>query len=384
MKYKLPIFIYILLIPFLGLSLTEKSKVSLLTIEPGTEFYTIFGHNAIRIIDKTLEIDKVYNFGTFDFETPFFYFKFLKGDLDYYLSIENYDSLIYNAKLEHRKVIEQLLTLNYSEKVNLFNNLESQYNSDRRSYKYDFFYDNCATRVRDAIIGVKTKPLEYDSLKYSHKTFRQLLQPFISNNYWVNFGVNISLGKEADKIVNSYDFMFLPNYLMEIFNESQVVQENRIIYNPKISNNYHINFTYLSPWIIVSILIFLSITSGYIGLPKLKKRIFYIYTLFVGFTGLLLLAIGIYSNNLAFHSNLNIYWTLPSLIIFLIQKRIVNNVLKVIYITFLALVLITWNQYHQEFSNTFIPWILTLIVILLLDLIRKEKKLLLINRLQTA
>jgi len=362
MKTKSLIILLLLFIPIAGFCLTENSKVSILTSEPGSELYTIFGHTAIRITDYSLNIDRVYNFGTFDFSSSFFYVKFLKGNLDYFLSIDDYDDFLRNAQMEQRKVYEQTLNLNFNERLKMFNSLERQYISADRYYKYDFFYDNCATKVRDAILNAKTEPIEYDTNSYCCQTFRQLLKPYISKNYWLDFAINISLGKKADRIARPNDFMFLPYYLMNTLQDAHVVDEKRLVIDVPVSNNTNFNFSYLSPWIIVSLLVVLSF------IDKFRKIIFYVFTSVVGLIGLFLLFVSLVSDNSAFSSNLNIYWTIPSLFVLFIRNRFINDAIKKIYITLLILMLLIWNKLPQDLSITFIPWILALIIILIIDL----------------
>ena len=209
--------------------LSENSRVSILTIDPGEELYTIFGHNALRIQDSEAGIDNVYNFGTFDFQTPFFYIKFLKGNLDYFLSIDNYESFLTFSSSERRRVHEQTLDLDYPDRQRIYARLNQVYRSRERFYRYDFFYDNCATRIRDAILSPAHIQLNYDTTAFCCKTFRQLLEPFISNRYLVNLGVNLALGREADKTAGSLDFMFLPIYVLQIFEAGSMVDRTEIL-----------------------------------------------------------------------------------------------------------------------------------------------------------
>ncbi len=94
-----------------GFELTEQSRISILTVDPGQELYTIFGHTAIRVTDETLKIDRIYNFGTFDSSSPFFYIEFLRGNLNYFLSISDYNTFFRNTIDEKRKIDEQILNL---------------------------------------------------------------------------------------------------------------------------------------------------------------------------------------------------------------------------------------------------------------------------------
>jgi hypothetical protein len=62
----------------------DNIEISILTCLPGQEVYSVFGHSAIRVVDKEKSIDEIYNFGMFDFDTPHFEYKYLKGKLKYY------------------------------------------------------------------------------------------------------------------------------------------------------------------------------------------------------------------------------------------------------------------------------------------------------------
>ena len=73
-------------------------RISLLTVSPGEELYSTFGHSALRITDSVSHSDIVYNYGTFNFDEPGFYMKFIRGKLTFYLSTDDYDSFAYSNK----------------------------------------------------------------------------------------------------------------------------------------------------------------------------------------------------------------------------------------------------------------------------------------------
>ncbi len=208
-----------------GYSLSDSSTVSVLTYEPGNELYTIFGHTAIRISDQPANLDRIYNFGTFDFSSPFFYIRFIRGNLDYFLSVYDFNTLMHQSCIEKRKIHEQVLDMSAKEKDQLYYKLEQCYHSSDRFYQYDFFYDNCATRVRDAVFTSMATEIQYDTSAFCCQTFRQLLNPYLTGNYWVNIGVNLALGKRADKTATSFDFMFIPDYIMGILGRTTRVGE---------------------------------------------------------------------------------------------------------------------------------------------------------------
>ena len=130
---------------FLSLSaqsqtLSETAKISLLTCNPGTDLYSVFGHSAIRVKDQEKGIDWVYNYGTFDFNVPNFYMKFARGYLNYKLSVYPMKYFIEEYKRENRSIYEQVLVLNQSEKDEIFSFLEYNRQPENMFYMYDFFF----------------------------------------------------------------------------------------------------------------------------------------------------------------------------------------------------------------------------------------------------
>src|SRR3982751_2050087 len=91
-------------------------RISLLTCAPGQELYSTFGHTAIRITDSVTRTDIVYNYGTFDFDDPNFYMKFVRGKLDYFLSADQFPDFMYEYEETQRSVAEQVLNLNCAQK----------------------------------------------------------------------------------------------------------------------------------------------------------------------------------------------------------------------------------------------------------------------------
>jgi hypothetical protein len=368
MKVACCIFILWLVIlnPVLGFELTEQSRISILTIDPGQELYTIFGHSAIRVTDENLKIDRIYNFGTFDSSSPFFYIEFLKGDIKYFLSITDYETFFRTTASEKRKIVEQILDLTYPEKLLLFNKLEKQYQSDARFYRYDFFYDNCATRVRDAIFDTYLTKINYDTTQFCCKTFRELLKPYIARNYWIDLGINLALGMGADKGARSKDFMFLPDYIRLILNQSTLVGSEQTLLEKQFSKIRIFNFTYLSPWVFLVVLLF--------AFFRIKYRNLILKAFLVTFSiaGLILLLVTSISVNKALSGNLNIWWTLPSLALLLVQNERINYVFEVIYCTFLVLLIFTGWLMIRGFSFTFLPWLITMSILLLADIRAKR------------
>ena len=156
------------------ITLSETAVISVLTMGPGNALNDSFGHSAFRILDPNQHIDMVYNYGVYDFDTPHFYLKFTKGQLLYQLDRTSFN-LFYRHYLEQNRWIkEQVLNLTTAEKQEVFNFLQNNYLPENRNYTYDFFFDNCATRIRDVLARVLKNKLVYNSqFETDTYTFRQ-------------------------------------------------------------------------------------------------------------------------------------------------------------------------------------------------------------------
>ncbi len=301
--------------------LSPLTNVSILTFLPGEEVYTLFGHSAIRIHDPVNDIDRVYNFGTFDFDTPFFYLKFIKGNLLYQLSVADYELERSQWPYEKRTVYEQKLNISLKDKQNIYDNLESTYYSNARYYKYNFFFDNCATRVRDIIEKSVEGKLKYDTTGFSEKTFRSLIYPYIKRNYWLDAGINIALGRNTDRKADLREYMFLPEFIKDIYARTYIIENSDTVKftSPPVvifpGDIVYTNKTRLEkyiPWSVVILLLLLTTYEIY------RKRIYRIpdavIFLIYGLTGLVLFFLTLYSDHTALHSNYNLIWSCPLLI----------------------------------------------------------------------
>ncbi len=224
---------YVLTMAFVGLTtigasdtaaqdiptLSESARVSLISVLPGDDVYSIFGHSAIRIADPVLGIDESYNFGTFDFgdspaEIANFVARFTYGDLKYQLSVQDTRRVVafYWEELG-RASIEQTLALTEGEKQTLFRRLRINAQPENRAYKYDFFFDNCATRLLDALEASVGPALSFEAAPPG-RSFRELLDPYLPGVPWTDFGMDLGLGLPADREATAREATFLPELLM--------------------------------------------------------------------------------------------------------------------------------------------------------------------------
>jgi hypothetical protein len=198
-------------------ALSDAAAVSLLTMLPGEEVYSAFGHSAFRVHDPALGLDRTYNFGTFDFAQPFFVVRFLRGQLDYLLDTAPYADELYKYDYLRRPVVEQHLALPPAAVRTLYAMLEENALPENRAYRYDFFYDNCSTRLLvalDRALAAAGEPALTLRAPYTPRPFRALLQPYLDGDPLLDLGTDLGLGLPADRSATAREATFLPVELM--------------------------------------------------------------------------------------------------------------------------------------------------------------------------
>lgn len=257
---------FILSIPdvFGRASTDESIKISILTCSPGDQVYSIYGHNAIRIINANQGTDLVYNYGTFDFNTPGFAIKFMRGKLPYMLSVVEFYDFLGEYQYFNRSVTEQELQLDSIQKQKIIEYLNVNMKPENRAYKYDFFDDNCATRLRD-IIDKNVDQFEWDESKASGKTFRQIIKEYQKKMPWTDFGIDLIIGSPADRKTTLSEESFIPDYLSTAIFYARYqddtktgLQYKKTEILPTLKIGAPNNFLW-SPWIVFLILLLVEI-----------------------------------------------------------------------------------------------------------------------------
>jgi len=223
MNKKIVLSLILMVNTFVLFSQSKSSDVtiSILTCAPGKEIYSIYGHNAIRIQDKSAQSDIVYNYGTFDFDTPGFMVKFMRGKLPYLLAEGDFNRFMREYQYFERAVTEQVLDLDSIQKHKIIDALSINMLPENRAYKYDFFMDNCATRLRD-ILQNNVNGITWDQSSASFKTFRQIIKEYQQPLPWTNFGIDLIIGAKADRKTTLMEETFIPDYLANALNEVMV------------------------------------------------------------------------------------------------------------------------------------------------------------------
>lgn len=350
-------------------TLTNRAKVVLFSCGPGPELYAGFGHSALWVSDDSLHIDRLYNYGTFDFDTPNFYGKFIRGKLDYMLSVTRASRFI--AEYDQRKIAVdgQELMLSPAEKQRIFEFLENNLLPENRFYKYDFFYDNCATRIRDVLVKVVDGKVDFNTPD-QQISFREMLFPYLTHTPWTKFGINLILGLTSDKKATPWDYMYLPDFLRDEFQQATIISkgtERKLVEEKKqyLSSGLDLSNRKMDdPVVVFSLILLVIISLTYIECKK-KKEFRFVDSFLFGISvlaGLFLLFMWVGTDHIATAKNMNVLWLLPAQLLFLVTRRMDSflgkklNTIALIYQTLVAFILLLWPQ-DSEISFTFISFV---------------------------
>ena len=345
-------------------TLSPAAKISLLTCGSGEELYSTFGHSAIRVCDTAQNFDIVFNYGTFDFSDPNFYSNFVRGKLNYMLSVQQFNHFISEYMLDERWVYEQTFNLTQEQKQALFNFLVQNSQPENRYYLYDFLFDNCSSRIRDVLLKVFPDqivfPDRYDGVLEQY-TFRDLLHSYLNDSPWTKLGIDILLGKRVDREATPGEYMFLPDYLLAAFGRATINQQ------PLVAESDYLLQTdqtttgkkpLIVPLIAFIILLVLTIAAYVMHIPF--KWIDFTIFFIVGLLGIFLLFMWFGTDHYVTKYNFNLLWAVPlhAIVAFFLLKKnrprwtlwyFAANTLLCI------LLLVLRNSLPQQLNNALVP-----------------------------
>jgi Domain of unknown function (DUF4105) len=345
---------------------SSRLRISLLTCTPGEELYSTFGHSAYRVVDSTSLTDIVYNYGTFNFDDEGFYLKFVRGKLLYYVSTERFEDFKYLYQVTNRGITEQVLNLSAAEKISMQRFLNENIKEENKYYLYDFFFDNCTTRLRDILKKEHDSAFTTKPVMPLGSTFRNAIHQYLdkNNKYWSKLGIDILLGAPCDGVMTAADMQFLPDNLMKSLDSSKnMVLSSQNLYPISDENSKGSFFT---PLVIFSLLLLIIVLLGF-----LKNK--FIRAFLQGFDGLLFFCTGALGIILIFmwfatdHSmtknNFNLLWAWPThaVMAFFVnsRKQWARNYFRFTLFGLIA-VLASWFFLPQQMNNALIPIVLLL------------------------
>ena len=205
----------------------ENTRISLVTGGQGDEIWELFGH-ASFLVESPKHPDIMFDYGIFSFDKDF-YKNFALGKL-YYSMMESHASpRISNLKMADRTIYKLELNLSALEKCNLLLFLEYNNKAENRTYLYDYYLDNCATRLRDSYSYVTGGNLrDWAENEMTGMTLRDYTIRYLSPVFIADWAINYLLGPAVDKEISLWDAMFLPDILRESIEEFQETESSRI------------------------------------------------------------------------------------------------------------------------------------------------------------
>jgi hypothetical protein len=368
----------ILLIAYLSFSISGNSQtlsgsaeISVLTLGPfQSELYSAFGHSAFRVSDPGQGIDEAYNYGVFDFDQPNFYLNFARGRNNYMLGVYPYDRFRDYYIFHNRYIHEQKLDLTPSQKQRLADYLLWNAQPENRSYRYDYFYDNCATKIRDVMVKVFGDSVAFDgSYVTTDYSIRDLTDIYLQHQPWGDLGIDICLGLPMDKKASPTEYMFLPDYIESGFDHASLsaqplVKEKVSVYE---SRDEEIPKSIVHPLTAFGILVAIGLLISVFDFKRKKISNWFDVLLFgsTGLVGILLFILWIATDHKAAANNFNLLWALPThlfAVVAFIKKGKWLKKYFLITAVISGLTLLLWQVLPQALNYFLIPLVLVLFI----------------------
>ncbi len=348
---------------------SSRLRISLLTCTPGDELYSIFGHSALRVIDSNSVTDIVYNYGTFNFDDEGFYLKFIRGKLLYYVSVADFRDFVYDYQVTNRGITEQLLSFSPSEKIQINHALIENLKEENKYYQYDFFFDNCTTRLRDLIVKSKHPTPLLPAVEPAGKRFREAIHDYLDkgDQQWSKWGIDVLLGARTDRIMSASDQQFLPDNLMKALDASTntpMVSATQNLYDLPLTGKEKNLFTPL--FFFVSLLCFFVLMhlALHKKLPLTLGGLDGLLFFLTGALGILLIFMWVGTDHSMTKDNYNLLWAWPThlAVSFFIQSN--KTWVRYYFLVTAAgctIVLGIWAFIPQQLNLALIPFVLLLL-----------------------
>ena len=360
--------------------LDDNARISLLTASPWYgPIYAFFGHTGIRVQDDSTGVDVVFNYGYFDSTQPHFIYNFIRGKTDYIVGGTTFEAFLSEYRYHGQQVIEQELNLSPAEKQQLFDALTINALPENRGYRYNYFYDNCATRPRDMVEKYTDGAIQYLPTA-SNQSYRDLVHECVDGYPWTKFGIDLLIGSSADSTIDVRAKMFIPDYLMNSF-DGATIQRNDTLSVPLMKNkevllsvdkeiNKKSEGVIFTPVLTAFALLLLTIIISLVQTVDLNRRKLarlYDTILFAiaGLAGIILLVLMYFSEHPATNPNWNFVWLNPFALIaasFFWMKSANKAVYFYHFINFvlLTLFLLLWWLIPQQLPLATIPFSMSL------------------------
>lgn len=352
--------------------LSDKAEISAITFGPWQgQLFTAFGHSAFRVYDPVSGMDAAFNYGVFDFDKPFFYLNFARGQNFYMLGVGDFKAYE-NYYIGHNRYIhEQKLNLAQGQKQKLFDFLTWNALPENKEYLYDYFYDNCATKLPAVLLSVFGDTVKFDgSYITTDYSIRELTDVYLHHQPWGDLGIDIGLGLPADKKATPYEYMFMPDYVESGFDHATILQNGITVPLVKSKVSIYESLPEPPPSTIHPLLVFglLFAAIAFVSYRDIKRKklsgvVDGILFSVVGLTGLVLLLLWVATDHKACAKNFNLLWALPTHLIAVIAFIRNPKWLEKYFFIVAAisvLLLIAWPFLPQKLNYSLIPFVMAI------------------------
>ena len=365
----------------------DRYNISILTVSPGKDLVDAFGHSGIRVVDNELNYDVVFNFGIYDFQAPDFYSNFVKGRPIYSLGINNYNRFFNDYKNQKRGILEHKIQISKNKKDALIRLLFENSRQENKFYVYEYFNDNCSTKVADLFIenfNDEIYNFEINLSSKSNYSYRSLIYKMIPKNSWGSLAIDICLGSIIDQDINYRQTFFLPSKFSSFLDtiesvNPEIIESKLLLKSQDIFEESGFNLT--SPLFVILFISIFIILVSFLDFRN-NKQTKVLDILLISITtmiGLLISYLWFYSDHSAASQNYNILWASPLNILLFIdlftrkKRKWILGYLKFIFLM-LLLMMSHWILSVQTFNITLFSFIFALLIRYLF-LIYNHKKL---------
>jgi hypothetical protein len=345
-----------------------STEIWLLTYGPGEIYWQRFGHNAIWVRDTDLGLDHVFNFGFFDFKQDKFFLRFLQGRLLYFSAGQPAQREFSSYIDENRSIRAQRLRIAPEQSLQLVEYLLNKVQPENREYLYDYYYNNCSTRVRDALdlalegaLASKLRPVS------GEQHLRDHTRRLTAGDFWFYLGLEIALGAKIDQPISRWDELFIPSVLaaslvdMELATADgmqPLIIEDVMLYQSSLDAPAQKPVSWWPRYLLMSMGL-LAIAWLACRLPWLFTPMLWVQTWLVisGVVGATILFFWFFTDHSAATQNLNllIFNPLWWLVLYCNKNRFAGPVLLFVSLLALLMVLFPPHQYTLDVLAAFLP-----------------------------
>jgi hypothetical protein len=302
----------------------SELTVSLVTMGQGDDVWELFGHNALWIRDAAHGTDAVYNWGVFNSHQPNFILHFLQGRMLYMMAGYGLDETLAQYRYLNRSVVAQELNLTPAQRLAVRDMIEVNARPENVHYRYDYFRDNCSTRVRDVLDHALNGQLRAAAQsKMTGTTYRSHALRLMQKGKPITSGVDLALGRPTDHELSAWDAMFLPEQVRLFVRDLQVsdgkggtvplVKNERVLFQaqrgPEPTTQPHVGLWLAPIGLIVAAILALTGARAENGRRQTRLTaavVIGLWALIAGLLGTILLILWVATDHAAAYNNENL------------------------------------------------------------------------------